>query len=971
MRQRHWFVGIMVGLVVAGCSDSGKEATQLLACSGEGSGCAGNLMCVEGFCRRLVAPGGSCLSSDAWCSQGSCVDGVCTSSGEPVSCDASDACSSGFVCVNGSCLKQALPGESCGPSSVCVRGECTDGTCLVTVGPGQACTSSKACPQTYECEHNACLKPVNGGGDCRSSLTYCISGTCVDGKCVSDNPDDNELKGQDTDGDTIVDYWDRCDIDTDGDTTPDCEDLDSDNDTIPDSRENYEGFGFEPTDSNGDGIYDFISLDSDGNGIPDAQEGRRAVLDDNGEPVLDAVTGEPMFEYVDTDGDTILDSSSPDNDGDGLEDTLEIYGLVHPRYEDYALPPVGADCNGDTIPDDAGTLEKPFDCDGDTVPDYLSTDSDGDTVEDMWEFRSDSDGDGYYDRYEQDSDNDGLTDSQERGDGDMPARMDGALKFNFQSADIDGDGLIDGLEVDCGELGLSMYTADTDGDGALDASEYAAAVYVGRNPADFICNAELDVKSVFDFYFELPYGGSEQRDNLEFKPAVSKLDVVFNVDTTNSMGDEVGNLKSRIRDTIVPQIRDRVEDSAFGVSRFDDFPTRGTPGSAYDYLPGYALKYGYGRAIDDEGKVTHDTPFELLGAPLTVPRDDADALAAVEANINKLSLHNGGDLPESGYESLYQLVMADDRTRPQTSWYAYQNYSGFTSGTLPYVTPGADRWGGGMFRRSSLPVVVHITDTTSHDSKAQPYDPTTVENAHYSDDVHDAYIAKGARIISIYTKSASQLPQLIETSSATRSLVPVCAFRQSDLTWRCGEDKCCTVEGTGVDPVSDESGTKQCVLSYAVMTATNLSTSLIDGVDAIVKYATYDVAAVVRGEPIEGSSHDTSCFIKRVEALADGYVAPPQEPETSCNPVAQPAEFEHVGYHNGYSNFAPGTSSSTRPGASLNFAVVAENDICVKPKSEAQVFKAYIDVIDPTTQMVFGTHQVSIIVPGEKSSGVN
>lgn len=313
MRQRHWFVGIMVGLVVAGCSDSGKEATQLLACSGEGSGCAGNLMCVEGFCRRLVAPGGSCLSSDAWCSQGSCVDGVCTSSGEPVSCDASDACSSGFVCVNGSCLKQALPGESCGPSSVCVRGECTDGTCLVTVGPGQACTSSKACPQTYECEHNACLKPVNGGGDCRSSLTYCISGTCVDGKCVSDNPDDNELKGQDTDGDTIVDYWDRCDIDTDGDTTPDCEDLDSDNDTIPDSRENYEGFGFEPTDSNGDGIYDFISLDSDGNGIPDAQEGRRAVLDDNGEPVLDAVTGEPMFEYVDTDGDTILDSSSPDN----------------------------------------------------------------------------------------------------------------------------------------------------------------------------------------------------------------------------------------------------------------------------------------------------------------------------------------------------------------------------------------------------------------------------------------------------------------------------------------------------------------------------------------------------------------------------------------------------------------------------------------------------------------------------------
>ena len=136
------------------------------------------------------------------------------------------------------------------------------------------------------------------------------------------------------------------------------------------------------------------------------------------------------------------------------------------------------------------------------------------------------------------------------------------------------------------------------------------------------------------------------------------------------------------------------------------------------------------------------------------------------------------------------------------------------------------------------------------------------------------------------------------------------------------------------------------------------------------------VAAVVRGEPIEGSDIDTSCFIKRVEAFDvidewKGYNAPPQEPETSCNPVAVPAQFNGSLYNNGYKNFATGTSSSDKPGAELNFRVVAQNDSCVKPKEQAQVFTAHIDIIDPITGVNYGSRDVSIIVPGEKAGAVN
>ena len=363
-----------------------------------------------------------------------------------------------------------------------------------------------------------------------------------------------------------------------------------------------------------------------------------------------------------------------------------------------------------------------------------------------------------------------------------------------------------------------------------------------------------------------------------------------------------------------------------------------------------------------------DVPFQLVGKPET----DADA---VQSNVNKLGLHHGGDFPEAGYEALWQLVMGDDKTKAQTYWYRYASYSVFRDGYIQYTEKVEGRWGGAKFRDASLPVVIHITDTTAHDianncgdhanETCKPYDPVQVENAHYSNAVHQAYVAKGARVISIYDDRdhgvGNQLQQLVATSSAPQAVVPACAFKKDDGSWKCGENQCCTIASGGVAPNSDGN----CVLSYGIKNANTLSDTLVDGVDALVKYATSDVAAIIKRDEEEYNKTgiDTSCFIKSVMALDDGYLPPPQDPEKECNPKAIPANFYKTDYADGYTNFAIGTSNSARPGAELNFTVTAQNDTCVESTENPQIFEAYIELIDPKTGMSFGERKVSIVVP--------
>ena len=149
-------------------------------------------------------------------------------------------------------------------------------------------------------------------------------------------------------------------------------------------------------------------------------------------------------------------------------------------------------------------------------------------------------------------------------------------------------------------------------------------------------------------------------------------------------------------------------------------------------------------------------------------------------------------------------------------------------------------------------------------------------------------------------------------------------------------------------------------------------------IEAIVKYSTYDVSTRVVGEPIAAGDKvspdddkTTACFIKRIEAVS--YEPPANSVVSEClknNQIAK-KDFSGKGYDDGFENFAVGAALPDSPKSKLTFNVVAQNDNCVKKSTEARSFTARIQVIDPTTNMVFAEHEVSIIVPGTPKDQIN
>ena len=940
------------------------------------SDCLDGMQCIGNACSTRLRNGSPCSSNDA-CLSGYCADGVCAIA-----------------------APDPEPGDGkCKSNGDCTAGYCVEGSCNEKVGA--QCAKSSDCGAGLVCRNHQCAILVGEGGACEANAAYfCRVGTCVEGVCTALN------EHADTDGDTIADVYegrnfedDSKSVDTDGDTIPDYRDVDSDGDTIPDSVEaGTDGNpAMAPVDTDGDGIPDFRDTDSDGNGIPDMYEGcpmPEFVYRGEDTPKKDKTNPAHVCSSpADTDGDAIFDFQDYDNDGDGSEDELEIMGLVVSRD---GVVVAGRLCDG--VPCELGTPENPWDSNGDTIPDYMSIDTDGDTIPDYIESYFDSNNDGVLDRYSLDSDGDTIPDRDERdAEGnilvyDVP---EGGSVYCFQSKDCDGDGVPDVEEPNCGGV-LGINRADTDGDGYQDASEIAAGQYAivhglldGRSISsvyDIVCSAELTVRDVFDFYFELPYQGDEQDDILEFVPKVSKLDLVFNVDTTMSMQEAISNVKENIGSTI-NRVRQIVPDSGFALANFDDYPVgvMSVPAEIVDST-GTVLAHSYNMMHGNAAK--GDLPFRVLGK---VSTEEQTVTSYTENPL--FATRHGEDGAESGAEALYQIA-----TGMGTSWiensatgyyisqvtsdgqaYVDKKTVSWVGGSTPTNVNAPNTWGGVDFRQGALPVVVHTTDVYSHDA-ASEYIPdfpnllsynqvvSTVVNPHYTADLIPVLRDKGIRVITLGVPSndgechADEFNQMTTWARESRAVVPACAFEGA-----CGANKCCL--GTTIaDPITVGDRENQCVLYYT-SAQTDVSQTVTKGVEALVKYGTYEVSTRTSGEPIPGSEKTTSCFIKRV--VATEYLPPPQEPEKSCNPQATPKKLDGSDYDNGFENFAPGTANPDIDGARLHFTVIAQNDDCVEPTDEPQVFRAYIDVVNPTTGLVFGRRQVSIIVPPRVIESVN
>ena len=203
-------------------------------------------------------------------------------------------------------------------------------------------------------------------------------------------------------------------------------------------------------DRDDDGVDDYLDIDSDNDGIVDVIEAGGTASSTNGRinnfTDADGNGWNDAQEIVplstpDTDGDGVNDINDIDSDNDGIRDNIEA------QSSSAYISPTTADSDGDGLfdiydPDNGGTFLNPVNTDGTGNPDYRDTDADGDGVEDIIE--------GW------DSNKDGISDLDVDQDGDVD---------NTDAADIQYDcpGLLraDNPDLENGLAGLTSFSNDS------------------------------------------------------------------------------------------------------------------------------------------------------------------------------------------------------------------------------------------------------------------------------------------------------------------------------------------------------------------------------------------------------------------------------------------------------------------------------------------------------------------------------
>ena len=586
---------------------------------------------------------------------------------------------------------------------------------------------------------------------------------------------------------------------------------------------------------------------------------------------LVAACGSPKATREDIDGDGISNveegvSVDRDTDGDGILDYLDL------------------DSDGDGIPDaieagDADLTTPPIDTDGDGTPDHLDLDSDGDGISDHDEGIGliDVDRDGVPDFRDLDSDGDGIPDACEAGDADtstypIDTDMDGIP--DFRDVDSDGDGVLDKDEDKNGNCVLdanetSPRSGDTDGDGYPDLVEHLA----GTNPND-----PTSTIPATDFYFVLPFQGPSGSGNLDFATTLRDADVFFSIDNTGSFDGEQANIQSTLSSTIIPQVKAVIANAAFGVGRFRDFP------------------------INPHG-LTSDRPFYLAQSITTDVSLVSAAIAALPTPLG------GVDVPEAGYEALYQWA---------------------TGVGLPTFSMPA--FGGAGFRKDTLPIIVHITDAISH----VPANYTGFSaSTHGRDQVVAAMNLIGARVIGINSlentgTAFEPRAQLEDLAVSTKATIP------TDVNGSCPTG----VGGAAHAPVV-VGGQPVCPVVFDVNTdGAGLGSLIVDAISQLATLGVLDISA----RPV-GKDQGEKGEVLPTGTTTAGFVK-------SITPVAPPPAGATIDGD---------IFRTVKPGSTVTFKLTVQNDF-VPELSTDQLFTIDLQVLgDGVT--VLDTRKVYVIVP--------
>ncbi len=154
--------------------------------------------------------------------------------------------------------------------------------------------------------------------------------------------------------------------------------------------------------------------------------------------------------------------------------------------------------------------------------------------------------------------------------------------------------------------------------------------------------------------------------NLQTNAQVAVADVLFVIDRTGSMDQEIDNVRQGLRTVIVPGLIRAIPDLHLGLVTYADFP------------------------VDPYGS-PDDRPF-------TLERALSGEFTALQGAIGNVRANGGGDNPESMVESLYQIATGE--------------------GLAPYVQAAGGCASVGLgyacFRPRAQPVIVLIADAPSH-----------------------------------------------------------------------------------------------------------------------------------------------------------------------------------------------------------------------------------------------------------------
>ena len=377
-------------------------------------------------------------------------------------------------------------------------------------------------------------------------------------------------------------------------------------------------------------------------------------------------------------------------------------------------------------------------------------------------------------------------------------------------------------------------------------------------------------------------GETASPQTVEYTTAERKVDVFFDIDTTGSMGGELDNLQSSFQ-TIVAALQSEVDDIAFGAGHYEDYPT-----------DSYTTIFGV---------IGVDQPFRLKQR---ISTNSPDTLAG----LNAMTLGNGGDQPESGWEALYQI--ATGAGVPVTV--GGSNVPAFDPSGTP---PGGVEWGtiGGVgFRSGSLPIVIWVTDAGNHTSFS--FSGATSSNA------FNALNSINARVIGVRSGSTEDVTTDTINAATTTGAVVELSVWDGVRPAGCGADQCCTgLNGAGV---ASNSGLCPLVFEVAADGA-GLGNAVVTGITSLVASEVVEITAIAVDD-LSDSVDAVLAFIETVEADTSAGGA--------CASGMTAIDTGTDGIDDTFLNVGPGQT--------ICFKIIPKTNNTVPATSTTQIFKVLL-----------------------------